>query len=539
MLAGGMVIAAPGMVPVATAQSNVLYVSAENPQFDNLFGGTQVVEVIVRDPTRMSTHEDQGEPVVKLNEIQVRMVQGDDGYWYAYIGDDTAITAFFTNNLAANNINDNLDYGADDALIGTPGVVGYQTQFTMYSTSNFTAVAEGVIANPPTLSAYNGTISRGAGTGLGYHTQADGSSTEGQIGMPSALWPMIQTFDLTIGTFDIVLEQAGANEVVSLEYASGDLDDYSSIALDRSSASQGSEVHLTITDNQLNIDPTAKDIVQFNVTTGYESVSWTNGTQGSILLSVSGGTYATNMDYHAYNNSFDGNGVLIINYDANSVGVDVLSNDTTLDDSKVNKIITFFETAENSGIFVNTDDASDSNLIINTAAKRGTTATISYNGDAQTLLVANDFATIDMDESSVGDEWNSGEELAVILIDGDLNLNTASAEDLLINNSTHRNPVIPSLKIGSPLMADGAHAENTLQAFSNVVYYTNATTTVGFSDNNYTISLGYTGEQLDAMDTSFTFWNYDFTSFGTVLGATLNDGVCAACDIAASLNQIT
>jgi hypothetical protein len=528
MLAGGMVIAAPGMVPAATAQSNVLYVSAENPQFDNLFGGTQVVEIIVRDPLRDQTDEDQGEPVVKLNEIQVRMVQGDDGYWYAYIGDDTAITAFFTNNLAANNVNDNLDYGADDALIGTPGVVGYQTQFTMYSTSNFTAVGAGVIANPPTLSAYNGTISRGAGTGIGYHTQADGSSTEGQIGMPSALWPMIQTFDLTIGTFDIVLEQAGANEVVSLDYNSGDLDDYSSITLDRTAAPQGSEVHLTITDNQLNIDPTSKDIVQFNVTTGSEKVSWTNGTVSTAVT-----TNWTQLagDFHAYDNSFDGNGVLVIKYDNNAVGVDVIANDATLDDTISNKIITFFETANNSGVFVNTDDADDANLIINTAAKRGTTATFSYNGDAQTLLVANSFATLDMDETSVGDEWNSGEELAVILIDGDMNLNTASNEDLLINNSTHRNPVIPSLKIGSPLMADGAHAENTLQAFSNVVYYTNSTATVGFSDNNYTISLGYTGEQLDAMDTSFTFWNYDFTSFGTVLGATLNDGEH---DIAAS-----
>ena len=56
-----------------------------------------------------------------------------------------------------------------------------------------------------------------------------------------------------------------------------------------------------------------------------------------------------------------------------------------------------------------------------------------------------------MDESSVGDEWNSGEDLTVTLIDQDLNLNTGSDEDLTVKTSTALTP-IPSLKIGNPLM---------------------------------------------------------------------------------------
>jgi hypothetical protein len=51
MLAGGMVIAAPSMVPEAAA-SGSLYVSAENAMFDNTFGGAQIIEVIVIDPNR-------------------------------------------------------------------------------------------------------------------------------------------------------------------------------------------------------------------------------------------------------------------------------------------------------------------------------------------------------------------------------------------------------------------------------------------------------------------------------------------------------
>ena len=39
--------------------------------------------------------------------------------------------------------------------------------------------------------------------------------------------------------------------------------------------------------------------------------------------------------------------------------------------------------------------------------------------------------TIDMDESSIGSEWNSGETLAVTLVDQDLNKNTLSDEDMV------------------------------------------------------------------------------------------------------------
>ena len=54
-----------------------------------------------------------------------------------------------------------------------------------------------------------------------------------------------------------------------------------------------------------------------------------------------------------------------------------------------------------------------------------------------------------MDESTIGDEWNSGETLAVTLIDQDLNKNTLSDEDMSMTSSY--NSTIPSLQIGSPI----------------------------------------------------------------------------------------
>jgi len=83
-----------------------------------------------------------------------------------------------------------------------------------------------------------------------------------------------------------------------------------------------------------------------------------------------------------------------------------------------------------------------------------------------------------MEESSVGDEWNSGEALTVTLIDQDLNMNTASDEDLVMKNAT-RTHLIPSLQIGSPLtvLTTGDDVE-AVSSFSKIAYYTNASISI-------------------------------------------------------------
>jgi hypothetical protein len=157
------------------------------------------------------------------------------------------------------------------------------------------------------------------------------NSTQGQIGIQQAdQWPFIQLYDLTIENFDVVLEQAGADEVVSLNYDSADLDDYSGLTLDRQGASQGSEIHLVITDNQLNIDPTAEDIVIFKhhsgATDSTPGVSFTNST---LANTVAGEGYVA-ADYLAFDNTFDDNGKLLITNNTN--GENILANDATIDE---------------------------------------------------------------------------------------------------------------------------------------------------------------------------------------------------------------
>jgi hypothetical protein len=464
------------------------------------------------------------------------MTQGADGYWYAYFGDKTAI-------MAADKADNNLDYGQQISILntnivnstgpvfttaGSMGGLTYGTAIAAATASNSctndTSDCGGVIKNFPALSNYNGTW-QGDGTGGSTKGSANGDGSfhvNGQTGVTSGIggeWPFIQTFDFTIETFDVRLEQAGADEVVTLDYNNGDLDDFAGIELDRNSASQGSELHLTITDNQLNIDPTAEDVVLFLVTAGSEGVSFTNGT-----------AYGTT-DYNAYDNYFDDNGKLIINYNANGADNAVLVNEATLDDVTADNYLVFWESAENSGIFYNTDDDDDSNLDVNASGDRGTTALIDYNDSAQSFVIANDFGVIDMEEASVGDTWNSGEELTVTLTDQDLNKNTASEDDLFVSTSTTALP-IPSLKIGSPLMVkastgttpSGSTSSITVDSFSNIARYTNTTENIGLSAN-FTIQTGYTAAELKLMNTSNTFFNWDFTSFEnstvTVSGVTL------------------
>ena len=89
MLAGGMVIAAPSMMPAASAANQTLFVSAENSEFGNVFSGPTVVEIVVSDPTIQSIDDAHGAPDVTVNGNDVVLAQGTDGSWYAYVADQT------------------------------------------------------------------------------------------------------------------------------------------------------------------------------------------------------------------------------------------------------------------------------------------------------------------------------------------------------------------------------------------------------------------------------------------------------------------
>ena len=75
------------LIPISNVEGSTnsdLFVSAENPNFENHFSGSMIVEVVIRDPNLKDTGEGKGEPDVTLNGNSLRMVQATDGNWYAY-----------------------------------------------------------------------------------------------------------------------------------------------------------------------------------------------------------------------------------------------------------------------------------------------------------------------------------------------------------------------------------------------------------------------------------------------------------------------
>ena len=91
MFAGGMTIAIPGETPVAVAQTGMLSVSATAAP-GNSFGGPQIIEIIVDDPSRSDLYATRSQSRMSPQmATDVMMAQADTGKWYGYItsGADT------------------------------------------------------------------------------------------------------------------------------------------------------------------------------------------------------------------------------------------------------------------------------------------------------------------------------------------------------------------------------------------------------------------------------------------------------------------
>ena len=93
MFAGGMTIAIPGETPVAVAQTGMLSVSATAAP-GNSFGGPQIIQIIVDDPSRSDIGTSISEPDVTIDGTQtVTMTQADTGKWYGHVADWSAVAA--------------------------------------------------------------------------------------------------------------------------------------------------------------------------------------------------------------------------------------------------------------------------------------------------------------------------------------------------------------------------------------------------------------------------------------------------------------
>ncbi|MCV0410959.1 hypothetical protein [Nitrosopumilus sp.] len=534
MLAGGLTFAAPSMMPVAFAANANLFVSAENSQFDNYMSGPQVIEVVVIDSDINDTDEAKGEPDVTVNGKDLRMVQAVDGNWYGYFADrDMAQIADSTATITGGAAGNGLDFGtlctaaSGETVLGfsVAQTVGVAVPHTGNGGQNGTSTGGDItgICTAATTGVANGTIN--------VVREAKDPNTNsnvdiGQIGLTGSVnWPFIQLYQFNpTGNIVVQYNKGGGAQSTTLTFDS--VDQFAGVSLDRAVYPRLSQVHATITDLWLNIDPTDEDSWTFGTNSAnstsvgsYYQVFNENGGDGGDAINI-GGTLDSLMCEDncrlLVNVNVQGaaNKVLTIQDNGDSQITVLTTNDasTASVDGETDVLgrtsvpVTIVEQGPNSGVFGTYDESDTSVLKITSNAARGTSASIDYNESPVTVLVGFSFATVDIQPTD--DEWTSGEEIPVIIVDGDANKNSRADEDLDLFNPDV--VVIPALTTGDPFTIGEAgltaaqalfinysaatvNPDSTLQLSGGVTNLTSSVTVDKFSERAILTQTAQTG----------------------------------------------
>lgn len=524
---------------VDAAHNPNLSVSAENSRFNNHFAGSMVVEVVVYDPNISKLDENVGEPDVTINGKKLRMVQSNDGNWYAYFANkDKALEADKTAFVSSTSTGKGLDFGVFCGPQTSSSVLGIDFSATdgIAISSDLTGATNGNSSPATCTGTPSGTskmnVLRNA-KGLNQNSQVP----VGQVGIKADIWPVIQLFSFG-SNVEIKYRGAGGTQSVNLSY--DDIENIS-IALDRQNYPTNADVFTTIYDMQLNQDPTDQDSWTFSVGTTQRTFYF--AFTGSGADAATGTNGLVNIVPSLSSLGFENNGKLTVSL--GSIGELKTNNiqpSSSINDGGANtfsSIVTFVETSPNSGIFTNSDYSGKSNLKISNSAPRGQSATMTYNDVSVSIVSGSATASIalDSDASLKVSTLLPGKRAAVTLIDNDLNIRSATKDDLHVYDST---AIIPSIQIGSPVTLEKAsEVKFFLQSGTDLNSPLNVDITSRVNDTNsdiliintknagtsnfekISINLGITANTLQnllidssASDSDGTNWiNYDLRSF--------------------------
>ena len=219
----------------------------------------------------------------------------------------------------------------------------------------------------------------------------------------------IRVFDFD-GEFDITANRG--DEVVTLDY--DDHSDIATISVDRNDAPIGGQVHITVSDFQLNLDPTADDTWTLNVNNTLRTYDTTDP---ALPVALPGDGYRTS-GYLAITVSNEG----VIEYGG---------------------MVTIDETGSNTGVFESSNSDDDSEISVSEDASDGDTFTVRYAEDKQQVIVDDFDSTLELIADGA---WDSGESLTIRLSSEDLNLNTLKDDDM----EWYHND-LPVLILGDPI----------------------------------------------------------------------------------------
>jgi len=478
MLASAFAVGAPSVLPKAAAANANLFVSAENAQFQNYFTGPQVIEVVVIDSDIKDTNVGKGEPDVTVNGNKLRMIQATDGNWYGYFADrDSAEKAdSIQAAMGTTGYGVGLDFGSFCSASTAENWIGFtltQTQGVAIPITGQTVKAntDGNIAGGTITTdcshVYGGVGAIITGSGVVREAKTPNSviTPKAQIGLNytgssfAGKWPFIQlyTFNPT-GNVIVQYNKGGGIQSTTLKFDTSD--QFAKLEFDRSVYPQGAQVQSTMTDVQLNIDPTDEDSWTFSTTPTAPSIYYNIFNEdGTYHVNSAGdGAISTELYGNLTKLMFDHNGVLKMDPAAQTTSVIQIQQnaDNILIGGVIpganlqnigNQPVTFTETAPNTGVFGTYDENDKSVLTVdNTVANRGKSATFDFNQKKQSVVVGFGSATVDIQPTDA--EWNSGEKIPITVVDSDANKNSRGDEDLKLKDPNVS--LIPSLRIGTP-----------------------------------------------------------------------------------------
>ena len=301
--------------PTSYAQSNPnLYVSAENPLFENHFACPMVIEVIIDDSDISSLVGSVDEPDVTVDDNKLNMVQSDDGKWYGYFADKTQAQK-------ADSLVGLPGYGLDFGEIcsNTSSITGLR----LLETSGFVIPRdissgsngqEALVTCTGNVSSSDQFINNVIREAPALNTQ---SNSTGQTGIDEDVWPLIQLFDIDSG--DDVIVKYNKGSIQSVELTFDTVDQFVTVSLDDTFYRPGENVTIDISDPMLNIDPTDEDSWTWATISGSDGLFYqlfdedgaqdVDGTSGAVKI---------NDGQNLSELMFDDNGSLLLNPNSQS-----------------------------------------------------------------------------------------------------------------------------------------------------------------------------------------------------------------------------
>ena len=439
MFAGGMAIGVTSFMPVAAADFSVtdgqLSVSSEFIQ------GGAVLEIVVNDPAISSTIDDinSGAEVV-IGGASYDMAQGVNGKWYLYVVDNSIATDLDddatgfeygykcdTGVGVSENTSNLIIPSGTVVFVGAISGAGKTIQAggcfdvdnavgvsdDTSGTTNREDILASVLQDPPTLSNHN---EKDAGDGdidLGQRGHGLNESGYGS-------WPYILAIELND---DNIIEYNDYE--VNVEF--GNTDDESSIELTNRNPAAFHDVHLTITDPALNIDPTTADVWIFDVDAG-------TGTSGTPIFANNGST----------NTAITLTQLGAMQCEDNCR----LHNSSGTIKNVVNGTgdVTMTESTENSGIFESFDLNGDSEMTVLAEAVGDTKIVFTYADNDVDMIITYHDASIDFENPNAGN-WQPATSATVLINDPDMNFNPLEQDELEVGDERR---VIPTIKMGTP-----------------------------------------------------------------------------------------